>query len=95
MSSVASMWRTLLGLIFLITSVIPVDGKAPFYRSHGIPQLMATRSPHASLNARSHNLTIYTFDQLIDHNDPSLGTFKQRYWLNADYYKAGAEPFAL
>ena len=30
-------------------------------------------------------------DQFIDHNDPPLGTFKQRYWLNANYYKTGAE----
>ena len=82
----------LFGLVFLTISVIPVDGKVLFQQSHGIPQLVVARSPHASLNARSDDLTIYTFDQFIDHGDPSLGTFKQRYWLNAEYYESGEEP---
>ncbi|KAI0043738.1 peptidase S28 [Auriscalpium vulgare] len=33
--------------------------------------------------------TLYTFDQLIDHNNPSLGTFQQRYWSTWEYYKPG------
>ncbi|KAH8101149.1 serine carboxypeptidase S28-domain-containing protein [Cristinia sonorae] len=33
--------------------------------------------------------TIYYFDQLIDHNNPQLGTFKQRYWHYWEFYKPG------
>ena len=33
--------------------------------------------------------TTYYFDQLIDHNNPRLGTFKQRYWTTWNYYKPG------
>ncbi|KAI0029923.1 serine carboxypeptidase S28-domain-containing protein [Vararia minispora EC-137] len=33
--------------------------------------------------------TVYLFDQLIDHKDPSLGTFQQRYWMNWEFYKEG------
>lgn len=33
--------------------------------------------------------TTYYFDQLIDHNDPSLGTFKQRYYHTWQYYQEG------
>ena len=33
--------------------------------------------------------TTYHFDQLIDHNNPSLGTFKQRFWHTSQYYEAG------
>ena len=33
--------------------------------------------------------TTYHFDQLIDHNNPSLGTFKQRFWHTAQYYETG------
>ena len=33
--------------------------------------------------------TTYYFDQLIDHNNPSLGTFKQRFWHTAQYYETG------
>jgi hypothetical protein len=28
-----------------------------------------------------------SFDQLIDHDHPEKGTFKQRYWWNAEYYE--------
>ena len=33
--------------------------------------------------------TVYYFDQLIDHNDPSLGTFQQRYWMDWEFYETG------
>ncbi|KAL1743373.1 serine carboxypeptidase S28-domain-containing protein [Schizophyllum fasciatum] len=33
--------------------------------------------------------TVYYFDQLIDHDKPDLGTFKQRYWHTAEYYEEG------
>ena len=35
------------------------------------------------------------FDQLIDHSNPSLGTFKQRYWWNADHYGGPHSPISL
>jgi hypothetical protein len=31
----------------------------------------------------------YYFNQLIDHNNPSLGTFRQRYYFTYEYYKPG------
>lgn len=32
----------------------------------------------------------YYFDQTVDHLDSeSTTTFKQRYWVNSDWYKAG------
>ncbi|KAF9029461.1 hypothetical protein BDZ89DRAFT_1159835 [Hymenopellis radicata] len=33
--------------------------------------------------------TTYWFDQLIDHNNPSLGTFKQRFFFSAEFYEPG------
>ncbi|KIL68178.1 hypothetical protein M378DRAFT_158717 [Amanita muscaria Koide BX008] len=33
--------------------------------------------------------TVYYFDQLIDHNNPSLGTFQQRYWHTYEFYEQG------
>lgn len=32
---------------------------------------------------------IYTFDQLIDHSNPKLGTFKQRYYHTWEYWRPG------
>ncbi|TFK63556.1 hypothetical protein BDN72DRAFT_311679 [Pluteus cervinus] len=33
--------------------------------------------------------TIYYFNQLIDHNNPNLGTFQQRFWFTYEYYEPG------
>jgi hypothetical protein len=33
-----------------------------------------------------------TFNQLIDHNNPSLGTFPQRYWYNTQFYNGTGSP---
>lgn len=35
------------------------------------------------------------FDQLIDHSNPSLGTFKQRFWYSADNYRGPNSPIVL
>ncbi|KAH8830287.1 serine carboxypeptidase S28-domain-containing protein [Flagelloscypha sp. PMI_526] len=52
----------------------------------GIP--IVTEHPEGLATAPPLNFTYY-FDQLIDHDDPSKGTFKQRYWHNAQYYQTG------
>ncbi|KAI1264332.1 peptidase S28 [Xylariaceae sp. FL1019] len=36
-----------------------------------------------------------TFDQLLDHNNPSLGTFKQRWWYGAQYWKGAHSPIIM
>jgi Serine carboxypeptidase S28 len=33
--------------------------------------------------------TTYYFNQLIDHEDPSKGTFQQRFWISQEFYKNG------
>jgi hypothetical protein len=33
-----------------------------------------------------------TFEQLIDHNNPSLGTFSQFYYYSTEYYKGPGSP---
>ena len=42
----------------------------------------------------SHYKEIYYFDQLIDHRNPKLGTFKQRYWHNYEFYEPGQYCFS-
>ena len=48
-----------------------------------------------------HNLTIPhgtqngSFEQLISHDDPSLGTFPQRYWWNTDHWGGPGHPVVL
>jgi hypothetical protein len=36
-----------------------------------------------------------TFHQLIDHSNPSLGTFKQRYWYILDHWTGPGSPIIL
>lgn len=63
-------------------------------RPAAVPMVTA---PSADIPVTSRNgtvlppyTTVYTFDQLIDHNNPSLGTFKQRFWHTWEFYEAGA-----
>ncbi|KIO21856.1 hypothetical protein M407DRAFT_28566, partial [Tulasnella calospora MUT 4182] len=37
----------------------------------------------------------YWFDQLIDHNNPSAGTFKQRYYFSDQYWTGDGAPIIL
>lgn len=36
-----------------------------------------------------------TFDQLLDHSDPHLGTFSQRYWYGTQYWNGSGSPIIL
>ncbi len=48
---------------------------------------------HVSTNEQiSSYKETYYFDQLIDHNNHKLGTFKQRYWHSYEFYEPGACP---
>ncbi|PPQ74362.1 hypothetical protein CVT24_000656 [Panaeolus cyanescens] len=54
----------------------------------------STPSPQIPVTSRNGTLlppynTVYYFDQLIDHNNPSLGTFKQRFWHTWEFYEPG------
>jgi hypothetical protein len=35
--------------------------------------------------------TVYLFDQYVDHNDHTQGTFKQRYWVSWEFYEPGGD----
>ncbi|KAG2355878.1 serine carboxypeptidase S28-domain-containing protein [Suillus spraguei] len=60
----------------------------------GMPSLPKIAVPERSITspngtALPNMTTVYYFDQLIDHNNPDLGTFQQRYWMNWEYYEPG------
>ncbi|KAG2138324.1 peptidase S28 [Suillus clintonianus] len=60
----------------------------------GMPSIPKTPVPERSLTSSNgiglpNITTIYYFDQLIDHNNPGLGTFQQRYWMNWEFYEPG------
>ncbi|KAJ7454756.1 peptidase S28 [Mycena latifolia] len=53
------------------------------------PPFSFTESQAASLTPAATAPTAYFFDQILDHSNPSLGTFPQRYWFYDGYYKQG------
>ena len=58
------------------------------------PNALALAAPARAVTSRNGTAlppydTTYYFDQLIDHTNPSLGTFKQRYWHTYEFYEEG------
>ncbi len=50
----------------------------------------------AALHKRAETVNGWgTFDQLIDHANPSLGTFKQRFWYGTEYWAGPGSPIYL
>lgn len=49
---------------------------------------------HLSKRAESFN-GWGTFDQLLDHSRPELGTFKQRFWYGTEFWKGPGSPIIL
>ncbi|EIW78770.1 peptidase S28 [Coniophora puteana RWD-64-598 SS2] len=58
---------------------VPLMPKVPLKNS-------AVHSPNGDVFDLS---TVYYFDQQVDHNDASKGTFQQRYWTSNQYYQTG------
>ncbi|KAF7332418.1 putative extracellular serine carboxypeptidase [Mycena kentingensis (nom. inval.)] len=77
----------------LVAATIP-DGRphANFPRKAAIPVPPVLQTgPVISKNGTvlpPYNTT-FTFQQLIDHNNPSLGTFTQRFWHTWEFYEEG------
>ena len=91
------------GLSISLASLLVVSARLPDGRPHGnmlrpanIP-LVSLPSPVTPVTSRNGTVlppytTTYLFDQLIDHNQPSRGTFKQRFWHTYEFYEPGVFP---
>ncbi|OJT07638.1 hypothetical protein TRAPUB_1498 [Trametes pubescens] len=82
-------------LFFHAVSSRPSRAKGPAH-SRRKPSLPHVQRPTEVLPVVSRNGTqlppydySYVFQQLIDHNNPSLGTFRQRYWHTYEFYESG------
>ncbi|KAG9221311.1 hypothetical protein CCMSSC00406_0009422 [Pleurotus cornucopiae] len=83
----------LAGCFVSLTHAILPDGRphANFRPPPAIPRAPIPSAPVVSRNGDElppYNTT-YIFDQLIDHKNPELGTFKQRFWHTWEFYKPG------
>lgn len=83
----------LLGSLLSAVSASLPDGRphANFPPSGVPPRVSVSVGPVTDVNGTALPPldTIYEFDQLIDHNNPQAGTFKQRYYHTWQYYVAG------
>ena len=90
------LWISLLSATVLLpvvaagSSPLSARGRRPYIPYVDEPDKNQTVVHHSSGHNISSYHEIYYFDQLIDHNDPNKGTFKQRYWHNYEFYEPGA-----
>ncbi|KAI9742271.1 MAG: hypothetical protein M1818_004171 [Claussenomyces sp. TS43310] len=71
----------------LVAVVLPAAAKRP------IPIPKGHTIAEEGLSAES--VGQVTFEQLLDHDNPDLGTFSQRYWYNTEYWKGPGSPVVL
>ncbi|EIW61562.1 peptidase S28 [Trametes versicolor FP-101664 SS1] len=94
----APLWNLASVLVLALAAAL-ADAKTADGRLHGniarrpsVPTVPApVDGPVTSRNGTAlppYNQT-YLFDQLIDHTNPSLGTFKQRFWTTAEWFEKG------
>ncbi|KAK6220315.1 serine carboxypeptidase S28 [Colletotrichum tabaci] len=76
-------------MAFAATAVATMT--APGLKMADTPRLGGLR-PRAHSGNQIHN---GTFDQLLDHTQPWRGTFKQRYWWNAEHWGGPGYPVFL
>ena len=90
------LWISLLSATVLLpvvaagSSRLSARGRRPYIPYVDEPDQNQTVVHHYSGHNISSYHEIYYFDQLIDHSNPSLGTFQQRYWHTYEFYERGA-----
>ena len=76
----------------LILSLLTIGAAASSnFTQHGF----RTRIPGRKAPDSQDNQRLERFEQLIDHSDPSRGTFSQRYWYDMQYWKGPGSPIVL
>lgn len=92
----AALLPFLLGLSAAVSALPPrvrVRDPATLPRRPSIPRLRERPEERPVTSRNGTQLPaysrVYWFNQLIDHNNPSLGTFRQRYWHTYEFYESG------
>jgi hypothetical protein len=78
--------KSVAGLLLANTASAVVLGTGPKM----LPPRISDDSILSGLSKRATGSGV--FQQLIDHSNPSLGTFPQRYWWNSNYYAGPGSP---
>lgn len=82
-----------------VLSASIIFSSASALNSQDLRQPSSLRTPeapnHASPATANEYRTEYYFHQLIDHENPSLGTFKQRYFFSDQHYRGPGSPIVI
>ncbi|KAG9235889.1 putative serine protease K12H4.7 [Amylocarpus encephaloides] len=60
-----------------------------------VPPLEPADPGVVTIVALSDNMGAALFDQLLDHNDPSKGTFRQKFWWNTEFWGGPGSPVVM
>ncbi|KAB8276669.1 serine carboxypeptidase S28-domain-containing protein [Aspergillus minisclerotigenes] len=71
-----------------LASVLGIDGHTARFNPEKIAETAISRGSGSEVPARRISIP-------IDHEDPSVGTYQNRYWVSADFYKPGGPVFVL
>lgn len=67
-------------------------GLAGLAAANVIPKELSLNRPPKILDATINAANLGSFEQLIDHDNPSLGTFSQRFWYSDEFWAGPGSP---
>lgn len=68
----------------------------PFlHKGRLVPPIEASDEFPAAINATANTTGSAFFTQLLDHDDPSKGTFQQKFWWNSEFWAGPGSPVRI
>ncbi|KAJ5659501.1 Peptidase S28 [Penicillium longicatenatum] len=77
--------------MYILPSIAVSLLAVPFVQAVG----MRRPAPPPATSESTSTIQESTFEQLLDHEDPSLGTFSQRFWWNSEWWDGPGSPVVL
>lgn len=79
----------------ILQLLLAIGASAAWVRDNGVGMQVGPIDDDTELDGSNGKNGWGMFDQLIDHANPSLGTFEQRYWYGAEYWKGPGSPIIM
>ncbi|KAE8351174.1 serine carboxypeptidase S28-domain-containing protein [Aspergillus coremiiformis] len=76
-----------------LASVLGLDGHTARFNPEKIAEAALASGPGAEIPIQRTSVRLLLIP--IDHDDPSVGTYQNRYWVSTDFYKPGGPVFVL
>ncbi|KAB8296041.1 hypothetical protein EYC80_008849 [Monilinia laxa] len=90
---IAMKWSIVSAVSLLVASA---TADHPFLRNRRlVPPIEASDEFPVSTNAAANTTGSAFFTQLLDHDDPSKGTFQQKFWWNSEFWAGPGSPIVF